>query len=141
MVFLVLAWALTSRRGFPRPCFTAYSGAGLELYGPVRQPHAEPVFFTCFLLAVLLLALRPGNSAILLAGLGGVRLPCARGDSSGGLGSGILLWKRDRRAARAFCSLPAVVAYLVVEDASAQSHDVLLYYVDYMAFEGDRRIG
>jgi hypothetical protein len=98
------------------------------------------VFFTCFVLAALLLARRPGNGAIVLAGLA---VACAYLARTAGIAlvisiPALLLWKRDWRRAALFLatSLPAVGAWTWWMAAHLpQSRDMtLLYYVDYMGF-------
>jgi hypothetical protein len=88
-----------------------------------------------------LLARRPGNGAILLAGFAAA---CAYLARSAGVAlvvsvPAVLLWKRDWRRAGLFLatSLPAVVVWSWWSRSHLpQSHDMsLLYYVDYMAFE------
>jgi hypothetical protein len=98
------------------------------------------VFFTCFVLAALLLARRPGNSAIVLAG---VAVACAYLARTAGIAlvisiPALLLWKRDWKRAALFlaASLPAVGAWTWWTSAHLpHSQDMtLLYYVDYMGF-------
>src|ERR1019366_9438147 len=81
VVFLVLAWVLYRQEGFtPERTLLLTAALGLSpymvLFGSLMLSE---VFFTCFLLAALLLARRPGNVAILVAGLaGGVAPPCRK---------------------------------------------------------------
>ncbi len=143
VVFLALAWALYRQDGFPPTralLLTAALGLSpyMVLFGSLMLSE---VFFTCFLLAALLLARRPGNGAILLAGLAAA---CAYLTRSAGIAlivsiPAVLLWKRDGRRAALFLatSLPAVVAWSWWSRAHLpHSNDMsLLYYLDYMAFE------
>jgi hypothetical protein len=141
--FLALAWELYRQDGFPPAnalLLTAALGLSpyMVLFGSLMLSE---VFFTCFLLAALLLARRPGNGAILLAGLAAA---CAYLARTAGIAlvvsvPAVLLWKRDWRRAALFLatSLPAVVVWSWWSRAHLpQSHDMsLLYYVDYIAFE------
>ena len=143
VVFLALAWALYRQDGVPPAralLLTAALGLSpyMVLFGSLMLSE---VFFTCFLLAALLLARRPGNGAILLAGLVAA---CAYLARTAGIAlvvsvPAVLLWKRDWRRAGLFLatSLPAVVAWSWWSRTHLpQSQDMsLLYYVDYMAFE------
>jgi len=143
VVLLALAWALYRQDGFPSAralLLTAVLGLSpyMVLFGSLMLSE---VFFTCFLLAALLLARRPGNGAILLAGLAAA---CAYLARTAGIAlvvslPALLLWKRDWRRAALFltASLPAVVAWSWWSRTHLpQSHDMsLLYYVDYMTFE------
>jgi len=98
------------------------------------------VFFTCFVLAALILARRPGNGAIVLAGLA---VACAYLARTAGIAlvisiPALLLWKRDWKRTMLFlaASLPAVGAwYWWMQAHLPHSQDMtLLYYVDYMGF-------
>jgi hypothetical protein len=143
VVFLALAWALYRQEGLPPAralLLTAALGLSpyMVLFGSLMLSE---VFFTCFLLAALLLARRPGKNAILLAGLAA---GCAYLARTAGIAlvvsvPAVLLLKRDWRRAGVFMatSLPAVVAWSWWSRSHLpQSHDMsLLYYVDYMAFE------
>jgi hypothetical protein len=143
VVLLALAWALYRQDGFtPMRALLLTAALGLSpymvLFGSLMLSE---VFFTCFLLAALLLARRPGNGAILLAGFAAA---CAYLARSAGVAlvvsvPAVLLWKRDWRRAGLFLatSLPAVVVWSWWSRSHLpQSHDMsLLYYVDYMAFE------
>src|SRR5260221_12302517 len=116
-VFLALAWALYRQDGFPPAralLLTAALGLSpyVVLFGSLMLSE---VFFTCFLLAALLLARRPGNGAILLAGL---LAACAYLARTAGIALVVsvpivLLWRRDfRRAGLVLVtSLPAAVAW------------------------------
>jgi hypothetical protein len=142
-IFIVLAWVLYRQDGFsPARALLLTAGLGLSpymvLFGSLMLSE---VFFTCFLLAALLLARRAGNRAILLAGLAAA---CAYLTRTAGIAlivsvPALLLWKRDWRRAGLFLagSLPAVFAWSWWSRTHLpQSNDMsLLYYVDYMAFE------
>jgi len=143
VVFLALAWALCRQDGFPPSralLLTAALGLSpyMVLFGSLMLSE---IFFTCFVLAALLLARREGHGAILLAGLaaGGAYLSRTAGIALVLSLPAVLLWKRDWRRAGLFLatSLPAVVAWSWWSRTHLpQSHDMsLLYYVDYMAFE------
>ena len=99
------------------------------------------VFFTRFVLTGLLLARRPGNGAIILAGLAAA---CAYLARTAGIAlvvsiPALLLWKRDWRRAALFLAvtLPVVVgwSWWVQAHISHSRDGRSLYYVDYMAFE------
>ncbi len=140
---LALACWLYRQYGFSEPralLLTAALGLSpyMALFGSMMLSE---VFFTCFVLAALILARRPGNAAIALAGLA---VGCAYLARTAGIAlvisiPALLLWKRDwRRAALFFAtSLPAVGAWTWWGRAHiSHSKDMsLLYYVDYMAFE------
>jgi hypothetical protein len=142
-MLLVLAWAMYRQDGFPPMgalLLTAALGLSsyMVLFGSLMLSE---VFFTCFLLAALLAARRPGNGAIVLAGLA---TACAYLTRTAGIAlvvsiPAFLLWKRDWRRAGLFlaASLPAVGAWSWWSRSHLpQSHDMsLLYYLDYMAFE------
>ncbi len=143
VICLALACALYRQEGFsPARALLLTAALGLSpymvLFGSLMLSE---VFFTCFLLAALLAARRPGNGAILLAGLAAA---CAYLTRTAGIAlvvsiPALLLWKRDWRRAGLFlaASLPAVAAWSWWSRAHLpNSHDMsLLYYVDYMAFE------
>lgn len=141
-VFLVLAWAMYRRDGFPLKralVLTAILGLSpyMVLFGATLFSE---VFFSCFVLATLLLARRTGNVTIVLAGLAAA---CAYLTRTAGIAlvvsiPALLLWKRDWRRAALFlaASLPAVVAWSWWTQVHLpHSTDLtLLYYVDYMGF-------
>jgi hypothetical protein len=143
VVFLVLAWVMYRQDGLTALRATLLTAAlalspYMVLFGSLMLSE---VFFTCFLLAALLAVRRPGNGAILLAGLAAA---CAYLTRTAGIAlvvsvPAVLLWKRDWRRAGLFlaASLPAVVAWSWWSRTHLpHSHDMsLLYYVDYMAFE------
>jgi hypothetical protein len=143
VIFLALAWALYRQDGLPPAralLLTAALGLSpyMVLFGSLMLSE---VFFTCFVLATLLLARRVGDSTILLAGLAAA---CAYLTRTAGIAlvvsvPVVLLWGRDFRRAGLFLatSLPAVIAWSWWSRTHLpQSHDMsLLYYVDYMAFE------
>jgi len=139
---LVLAWWLYQKYGFSAEralLLTAVLGLSpyMALFGSMMLTE---VFFTCFVLAALILARRPGNVAIALAG---VAVGCAYLTRTAGIAlvisiPALLLWKRDWRRAAWFLatSLPAVGAWTWWTAAHLpHSQDLtLLYYVDYMGF-------
>jgi len=146
-VCLVLACWLYQQYGFSERralLLTAALGLSpyLALFGSMMLTE---VFFTCFVLAALILARRPGNGAIALAGLA---VACAYLARTAGLALMISIpallllrkhdGKRDWRRATLFLatSLPAVGAWSWWTAAHLQhSQDMtLLYYVDYMGF-------
>ena len=116
VVCLVLAWAMYRQDGFPVKralLLTAMLGLSpyMVLFGGMLLSE---VFFTCFVLAALLLARRQGNGAIILAGLAAA---CAYLARTAGIAlvisvPALLLSKRDWRRAALFlaASLPAVGA-------------------------------
>jgi len=146
-VCLVLACWLYQQYGFSERralLLTAALGLSpyLALFGSMMLTE---VFFTCFVLAALILARRPGNGAIALAGLA---VACAYLARTAGIALMISIpallllrkhdGKRDWRRATLFLatSLPAVGAWSWWTAAHLQhSQDMtLLYYVDYMGF-------
>jgi len=141
-VCLGLAYWLYRQYGFSEPralLLTAALGLSpyMVLFGSMMLSE---VFFTCFVLAALILARRPGNAAIALAGLA---VACAYLARTAGIAlvisiPALLLWKRDWRRAALFLatSLPAVGAWTWWTAVHLpHSQDMtLLYYVDYMGF-------
>ncbi|MDP9114979.1 MAG: hypothetical protein M3O20_15030 [Acidobacteriota bacterium] len=141
-ICLVLACWQYRQYGFSEPralLLTAALGLSpyMALFGSMMLSE---VFFTCFVLAALILARRTGNAAIMLAG---VAVACAYLARTAGIAlvisiPALLLWKRDWRRAALFLatSLPAVGGWAWwVREHIAHSKDMtLLYYVDYLGF-------
>jgi hypothetical protein len=143
VVCLVLACAMYRQDGFPvKRALILTALLGLSPYMVLFSGMLlSEVFFTCFMLAGLLLARRPGKAAIVLAGL---VAGCAYLTRTAGIAlvisvPALLLWKRDWRRAVLFlaASLPAVGAWSWwMQSHLPHSKDMsLLYYVDYMAYE------
>ena len=141
-VCLGLACWLYRQYGFSAPrALLLTTALGLSPYMVLfGSMMLSEVFFTCFVLAALILARRPGNAAIALAGLA---VACAYLARTAGIAlvisiPALLLWKRDWRRAALFLatSLPAVGAWTWWTAVHLpHSQDMtLLYYVDYMGF-------
>ncbi|MDP8988458.1 MAG: hypothetical protein M3N41_00055 [Acidobacteriota bacterium] len=142
-ICLALACWLYREYGFSEPralLLTAALGLSpyMALFGSMMLSE---VFFTCFVLAALILARRPDNGAIVLAGLAAACAYLARTAGIALLISvpALLLGKREWRRTALFLapSLPAVGAWTWwAHRHLPHSKDMsLLYYVDYMAFE------
>lgn len=143
VVWLALAWFTYRQYGFPvKRALLLTALLGLSPYVVLFSGMLlSEVFFTCFVLAALLLARRPGNGAIMLAGL---TAACAYLTRTAAIAlvisiPALLLWKRDWRRTALFlaASLPAICAWawwLRIHLPHAADM-TLLYYVDYMAFE------
>jgi hypothetical protein len=143
VICLVLAFVMYRQDGFSLQralALTAVLGLSpyIVLFGSMLLSE---VFFTCFVLAGLLLARRPSKMAIVAAG---VAVACAYLTRTAGIAlvisiPALLLWKRNWRRAALFLSvtLPVVAAWSWWSSSHLpRSKDMsLLYYVDYMTFE------
>jgi hypothetical protein len=141
--FLALAWALYRADGYSET--KAWLLAGLLGLSPYIVLFGctmfSEIFFTCLVLACLLLARRPGNTAIFLAGVMAAAAYLSRTAGIALLISipALLLWTRQWRRTALFLAplLPAVAAWTLwgALHKPASSDLTLMYYTDYLRYE------
>lgn len=143
VAFLALAWTLYRADGYPETKAWLLTGLlGLSPYIVLFGcTMFSEVFFTCLVLACLLLARRPGNTAILLAGVMAAAAYLSRTAGIALLISvpALLLWTRQWRRTGLFLAplLPAVAGWALwgALHKPAPSDLTLMYYTDYLRYE------